>query len=103
MKVTHKVSFPGLQEFEQHTGYFEIDAQDVSAEILGKCNLLEKMFALNVLVLYEGLLFQLCEGFINKEEMGARRKRIFGLLSPKVEQIVKEVLKNGGTTERDTK
>jgi len=94
----HRISFPGDQQYEQHTAEFTIDEKDISGDILKTCNLLEKMFALNVLVLYEGLLFQLCEGQIDRKEMEARRKRIFGMLSPKLEGIVTELLKNGGRT-----
>lgn len=94
MKVTHKISFPGGREFEQHSAEFELADSDVSPEILAGCNLAEKMFVFNVLVLFEGLLFQLCEGYIDGKEMKARRERIFGLLSDKLKKIVRSVLKN---------
>jgi len=94
MKVSHKISFPGGREFEQHSAEFELSDSDIAPELLAGCNLAEKMFLFNVLVLLEGLLFQLCEGYIDGKEMKARRERIFGLLSDKLKGIVRSVLKN---------
>lgn len=93
MKVMHRISFPGGRDFEQHEAQFTLEDSDVSPKVLGVCNLAEKMFVFNVLVLFEGLLFQLCEGYIDGAEMKKRRERIFGLLSPKLVKVVKGLLK----------
>jgi hypothetical protein len=94
MKVMHRISFPGDKEFEQHEAQFTLEDSDIAPEFLNGCNLAEKMFLFNVLVLFEGLLFQVCEGYIDGEEMKKRKARIFGLLSPKLREVVKSVLKN---------
>lgn len=94
MKVTHKISFPGEREFEQHSAEFELADSDIAPEVLVGCNLAEKMFLFNVLVLFEGLLFQLCEGYIDGKEYKARKNRIFGLLSDKLKGIIRSILKN---------
>jgi len=94
MKVMHRISFPGGREFEQHEAQFTLEDSDIAPELLIGCNLAEKMFLFNVLVLFEGLLFQLCEGYIDGKEMKARKNRIFGLLNDKLKGIVRSVLKN---------
>jgi len=94
MQVRHKISFQGMKDFEQHTAEFTIEECDAPAEVMEGCSLIEKMFIFNTLVLFEGLLFQYCEGYIEREDMEKRRKRIFGLLSPKLEKIVGNLMKS---------
>lgn len=100
MQVMHRISFPGEQSYEQHTAEFTISETDVRADVLQTCNLLEKMFVFNTLVLFEGLLFQLAEGFIDEEQMKDRKKRVFGLLKPKLKSILKEILSDGSSTSK---
>lgn len=103
MEVMHRISFPGEQSYEQHTAEFTISETDVKADVLKECNLLEKMFIFNTLVLFEGLLFQLAENFIDEKEMKKRKARIFGLLNPKLKDIIKEILSDGSDRNKDAK
>ena len=93
MKMTQRVSFPGTRQFEQYTAEFTIEEEDVSPEVFGACNLLEKMFVLNILVSIEGLLFQYAKGFISREEYVDMKKRLYSLLTPKLGGIVDTLLK----------
>lgn len=93
MQVTHKISFQGGKDFEQHTAEFTISDSDIRAgEAVDSCNLLERMFIFNTLVLFEGLLFQFSEGYLSREDLEKRRKRIFGLLNSKLQDVVKTLL-----------
>jgi hypothetical protein len=96
MKLTQKVSFPGVHQFEQYTAEFTIEESDIPAEMFNGANLLEKMFVFNALVAIEGLLFQYAKGFISREDYEQQRKRLYGLLAPKLQKMVLEILKAGG-------
>jgi hypothetical protein len=96
MKVWHKVSFPGGQtDYEQYSASFELETVDVDSKLLSGLNLLETMFAFDTLVAYQGLLFQYLKGFIDKKSLDLQTKRMFGMLTPKIEEAVKAILKNG--------
>lgn len=97
MEVTHRISFQIGKEFEQHTAEFKLGPMDVNADAFGSLNLLEKMFVLNSLVLLEGLLFQLSEGYIGDADYKARKDRILSLLNDNAKKAFKDVLgaKNG--------
>jgi len=93
MEVTHKISFQIGKEFEQHSAEFKLGPLDVNAEAFGSLNLLEKMFVLNSLVLLEGLLFQLSEGYIDEIAYKARKERIMSLLNERTTKAFKDALK----------
>ena len=92
MEVTHKISFQVGREFEQHTAEFRLGPLDVNADAFGGLNLLEKMFVLNSLVLIEGLLFQLSEGYIDEPSFKARKSRIISLLNEKSAKALRDSL-----------
>lgn len=96
MEVRHRISFSGGKEFEQHEGWFILSDADIPPGTLDGCNLMEKMFVFNVLVLFEGLLFQYCEGYIDAADLKKRKERIFGLLSDKLTKVVKSLMKRDG-------
>ena len=96
MEVRHRISFSGGKEYEQHEGWFILGDADIPSGALDGCNLMEKMVVFNVLVLFEGLLFQYCEGYIDKDDMKKRKDRIFGLLSDKLTEVVKNLMKSSG-------
>jgi hypothetical protein len=102
----HRVSFPGTQNYEQYTAQFELDAEDVSPELLDGCNLLEQMFVFDTLVCYQGLLFQYTKGYIDKKDLDGQTKRLFSTLTDKLRGVVKNILKDGrevtGDGRRDT-
>lgn len=102
MRILHKVSFPGGNEYEQHSAEFELVAEDVSIVHLDKLNLIERMFAFNTLVSYQGLLFQYLKGYIDKDSLDKQSKRLFGMLNPKLEKVVTKMLVVEGisTTEK---
>ena len=95
MRLTQKVSFQGSQAFEQYTAEFTLEDTDMNPELFGACNLLEKMFLFNTVVSLEGLLFQFAKGYIGVEDYKAQKSRLVGLLSPKLEGVLKELLTNG--------
>lgn len=95
MRVMHRVSFPGTQNYEQYTAQFELDAADVSSELLDGCNLLEQMFVFDTLVCYQGLLFQYTKGYIDKKDLDGQTKRLFSTLTARLQGIVKNILKDG--------
>jgi len=97
MEVRHKVSFSIGKEFEQHTAEFVISSDDIKNNVFHDLNLLEKMFLLHSLVLIEGILFQLAEGYITDEEKKARILRVKSMLSDKVKTVLYSILggKNG--------
>lgn len=99
MKLSNKVSFPGSHPYEQYTAEFTLEDSDIQKELLGSCNLLEKMFVFNILVSLEGLLFQYAKGFFSKEEYQGQKSRLLSLLTPKLEEVVKSILggKNGSS------
>lgn len=99
MEVRHRISFSGGKEYEQHEGWFILSEADIPSGALNGCNLMEKMFVFNVLVLFEGLLFQYCEGYIDATELKKRKERIFGLLSDKLTTVVKNLMKSSGKDE----
>lgn len=99
MRVHHKVSFPGAQNYEQYAAEFEITTEDIPPEQLNGCNLLEKMFVFDTLVAYQGILFQYLKGYIDKNLLNDQSKRLFGMLTPKLEQIVKNILKVDGVSQ----
>ena len=103
MRVMHKVSFPGGRDYEQYAAEFELVAEDVSSGVLDDLNLIEKMFAFDTLVAYQGILFQYLKGYIDKEQLDAQSKRLFGMLSPKLEKAVKEMLTTNGIDKGETK
>jgi len=92
MQVTHKISFPGKQQFEQHTAVFSLSSEDVSAEEFKKISIGERMFVLNFLVLYEGLLFQFCEGYISVEAFKEKQKLLFKILPEHLKSLVNTLL-----------
>ena len=100
MEVTHRISFQIGREFEQHTAEFKLGPMDVNADAFGSLNLLEKMFVLNSLVLLEGLLFQLSEGYIGEDVYKSRKERILSLLSENAMTAFRTALKatNGNIT-----
>jgi len=99
MEVRHRISFSGGKEYEQHEGWFILSEADIPSGALNGCNLMEKMFVFNVLVLFEGLLFQYCEGYIDAAELKKRKERIFGLLSDKLTTVVKNLMRSSGKDE----
>lgn len=101
MKVSHKVSFPGAREYEQHSAIFELTSEDIQHDALKECNLLEVMFVHNTLVVYEGLLFQYVKGYLGKDDLNAQTKRLFGMLTPKLEKVVKEILAVSGSNSEE--
>jgi len=98
MKISHKVSFPGGKEFEQYTAEFSLEDSDLKAEYVSNCNLLEKMFLFNTLVIYEGVLFQYSKGYFSEEEYKGQKARILSMLNPKLLEIFKGILRNGNGT-----
>jgi len=103
MKVIHKVSFPGGREYEQYSATFELEAVDVSPDALSELNLIETLFAFNTLVAYQGVLFQYLKGYIDKEMLDAQSKRLFGMLTPKLEKVVKRMLTENGNSKEPAK
>jgi hypothetical protein len=97
------VSFPGGNEYEQYSAEFELVAEDVTTSVLDKLNLIERMFAFNTLVSYQGLLFQYLKGYIDKESLDAQSQRLFGMLNEKLEKVVKELLRTNGISTVDKK
>ena len=99
MKVTHKVSFQLGAAFEQHTAEFVLEAEDVSAKspLFGTLSLAEQMFLMNALVVIEGLLYQVVEGYLDEDAWKSRKSRVFSMLSPKLREIAKSLIgeKNG--------
>jgi len=93
MQVSHKVSFAGSQQFEQHSATFTLESADISPALLDGCNLIEQMFVFNTLVVFEGLLFQYTLGYLSKEDFKNMKSRVFGLLNPKLRKIVDLLLK----------
>jgi hypothetical protein len=91
----HRVSFPGDANYEQYTAEFELFTEDVSPELLNGCSLLEQMFILDTLVCYQGLLFQYTKGYIDKKALDGQTKRIFSTLTPRLQDVVKSILKDG--------
>jgi hypothetical protein len=98
MKVSHRISFPGGKEFEQHECIFDLDGSDVEGVAVDKLNSLQKIQLLNTLVVINGLLYQRGEGYIGKEDYDARKKRILSLLAPQVQEAFLEVLNSGNKT-----
>jgi hypothetical protein len=88
-----KVSFPGGRQYEQYTAEFTIEDQDVPKELLGECNLLERMFLFNTLVSIEGLLFQYAKGYISLEEYKAQKDRLISILSDKLKKVLGGLLR----------
>ena len=101
MRVSHKVSFPGGREYEQHSAVFELTSEDIQHDALKDCNLLEMMFVHNTLVVYEGLLFQYVKGYLGKDDLNAQTNRLFGMLTPKLEKVVKEILAVTGNSSEE--
>jgi hypothetical protein len=93
MKISHRVSFPGGREFEQHTAEFTLEDSDMKADVLKDCNLLEKMFLYNTITIYEGVLFQYTKGYFNEEEYKGQKARILSMLNPKLLAIFKDILR----------
>ena len=96
MQVSHKISFPGNRQFEQHTAMFTLSTEDVPADVMSSCSVVERMFILNMLVLYEGLLFQLSEGYISYDDFNKRKKRLFSILPKHLVSIVSQLLTLSG-------
>lgn len=92
MKIMHRVTFPGSREFEQHTAEFTLEDTDIKADLLKDCNLLEKMFLLNAMTIYEGVLFQYSKGYLSEEEYKGQKSRIISMLSPKLVEVFKNIL-----------
>lgn len=97
MLVSHKISFQIGEQFEQHTAIFTIEDKDIPNDSLDKLNLMEKMLVFNTFVVLEGLLYQYAEGYIDREALTARKKRLFSLLKPKPLALVNSLL--GGSNE----
>lgn len=92
MKVSNKVSLPGVKEYEQHTAYFEITEEDVKEGVLGGCTLLEKLVLFNTIVLYQSILYQYAIGYLKKEGLKKEKELILSSISPKLREKLKEVL-----------
>ena len=99
MKLSNKVSFPGERPYEQYSAEFTLEDSDIPKELIGSCNLLEKMFLFNVIVSLEGLLFQYAKGYFSKEEYVAQKDRLVSLLSPKLKGMMIQIMggKNGNS------
>lgn len=93
MKTEHIISFPGNKQFEQHSASFTLDSDDLKAAQVKALNPLEKLRLMNTLCLINGLLFQLAEGFISKDEYEARKKRVLSLLPKDIQEALTEVLR----------
>lgn len=96
MRILHRVSFPGGREYEQYSAEFELVTEDVSSEVLGELNLIEKMFVFDTLVAYQGILFQYLKGYIDKEMLDAQSERLFKMLTPKLDKAVRAMLTENG-------
>lgn len=103
MRVFHRVTFPGGNNYEQYAAEFELTTEDISGKLLDNCNLLEQMFVFDTIVCYQGLLFQYLKGYIDKKLLDGQSKRLFSMLTPKLEGMVKEILKSGGEKKKETK
>ncbi len=101
VRVVHRVSFPGLKEFEQYTTEFTLEAVDIAPESVVGCDLLERFFFFFTLVLYQGIFVQFSKGYISREDFLAQKERLFGLLPKKlnlvVSKIMEKVVENGQT------
>lgn len=93
MKTEHVISFPGEKQFEQHSASFTIDSDDLETAQVKALNPLEKLRLMNTMCLINGLLFQLAEGYISKEEYDARKKRLLSLLPEEIQMALTEVLR----------
>lgn len=95
MKVSHRISFPGGKEFEQHECVFEIDLLDLDVGVTDKMNPLQIGQLMYSLVVINGLLYQRAEGYIDKEEYNLRKERVFSLLTDEMKEKLMEALKIG--------
>jgi hypothetical protein len=93
MRLTQRVSFPGGKPYEQYTVEFTIEDTDIPKELVGGCNLLERMFLFNTLVSIEGLLFQYAKGYFSAEDYTAQKDRLISTLSSKLKAVLGELLK----------
>lgn len=93
MKTSHSISFPADKQFEQHIATFELDSADLEVAQVEALNPLEKLRLMNTMCLINGLLFQLAEGYISKDEYEARKKRILSLLPKEIQVVLMEVLR----------
>ena len=92
MRVAHRVSFPGLKEFEQYTTELTLESSDIPVEAVEGCDVLEKFFVMNTLLLYEGIVVQYSKGFISREDFASQKERIFGLLPKKLGVVVDKIM-----------
>lgn len=98
MKTEHIISFPGDKQFEQHSASFELDSADLDAAQVKTLNPLEKLRLMNTMCLINGLLFQLAEGYISKEDYEARKKRLLSILPKEIQVVLMEVLRGNNAT-----
>jgi len=98
MKTEHIISFPGDKQFEQHSASFELDSADLDAAQVKALNPLEKLRLMNTMCLINGLLFQLAEGYISKEDYEARKKRLLSILPKEIQVVLMEVLRGNNAT-----
>jgi len=95
MKISHRISFPGGKDFEQHECIFEMDSNELSqVKSVASLNVLQVFQLLNTLVVINGLLYQRGEGYIDKSEYESRKERIMSLMSENVKVALMEVLAN---------
>ena len=99
MKLSHRISFPGGREFEQHECIFELDSEELAGQSssFDYLNTLQKFQLMNTLLLINGLLFQRAEGYIGKDDYTDRKKRAISLLAAPIKKVLEEVLQFNGS------
>ena len=95
MKLSHRISFPGGKEFEQHECVFEISSEELSCEVFDALNPLQKFQVMNALVVINGLLYQRGEGYIDEKDYSDRKGRVISQLAEPGKNVFTEILKNG--------